>query len=348
MANVAVTNTFTNGTTADAPQVNTNFSDLVTYINARNGGGTAWDALSVTGTSTLTGAVSCASTLAVTGAITATGGIVNLFGYRRPLLVWISTTAVDLENNTGTSNQTSIIFPDGTIRSVTEDTSSTNKYRRFLITATAEFTTGTEDSGLYSGLSEATNTWYAIYAVKSLIDATKFVLVGTTTLPLQANYATLNSNLGTNGWVYLGMIRNGDNAGATGDILAFRQTGALTIFSNSAVGNATTFNGTVLATSAGATGVTYTYTPGTGTTNIPTHLQNVLYGGVSGNAGNVAIRDSGNTIQKFATSVSSASAIRYFDTAASGIRFANGSSAALDLFLAGFHDPLLDGSHQVL
>lgn len=33
-ANVAVTNTFTNGTLTDAPQVNTNFGDLVTWINA--------------------------------------------------------------------------------------------------------------------------------------------------------------------------------------------------------------------------------------------------------------------------------------------------------------------------
>ena len=67
MANVAVSNTFVAGTTIVASQVNTNFSDLVNYINNRNGGGTAWDALSVTGTSTLTGAVDIGSTLAVAG-----------------------------------------------------------------------------------------------------------------------------------------------------------------------------------------------------------------------------------------------------------------------------------------
>lgn len=47
MANVAVTNTFTNGTTADASQVNTNFSDLVNFVNNRNTAVTSWDGFSV-------------------------------------------------------------------------------------------------------------------------------------------------------------------------------------------------------------------------------------------------------------------------------------------------------------
>jgi hypothetical protein len=47
----AVTNTFSNGTTADASQVNTNFSDLVTYITNRNDGSSTWDRLLVTSSS---------------------------------------------------------------------------------------------------------------------------------------------------------------------------------------------------------------------------------------------------------------------------------------------------------
>lgn len=50
MANVAVTNTFTAGTTAVASQVNTNFTDLVNYINNRNGGSATWDAVSISHT----------------------------------------------------------------------------------------------------------------------------------------------------------------------------------------------------------------------------------------------------------------------------------------------------------
>lgn len=49
MGSLAVTNTLVNGTTADAPSVNTNFSDIVNYINARNSGASYWDDMNVTG-----------------------------------------------------------------------------------------------------------------------------------------------------------------------------------------------------------------------------------------------------------------------------------------------------------
>lgn len=66
MADVAVTNSFTINTTIASSQVNTNFSDLVTYINNRNNG-TAWASFAVTGNATVGG------TLGVTGATTFTG-----------------------------------------------------------------------------------------------------------------------------------------------------------------------------------------------------------------------------------------------------------------------------------
>lgn len=46
MASVAVTNTFVANTDAKASEVNTNFSDLVTYVNNRNSGSSTWDAVS--------------------------------------------------------------------------------------------------------------------------------------------------------------------------------------------------------------------------------------------------------------------------------------------------------------
>lgn len=199
-------------------------------------------------------------------------------GYRRPVLKWISVTTVDVENNTGTANETEIVFPDGERRAVTEDTASANKYRRMDITADAEFTSGTEDSGLRAALTEATNTWYAIYAVKSLIDTSKFVLVGDTTLPLQANFATLNSAYGTNGWVYLGLIRNGDQSGATGDILSFTQTGNVTLF-RVAANNAGVEpgRGIVMATTTNTTTTTYTYATGTAGQVFPSHIGKALW-----------------------------------------------------------------------
>ncbi len=58
MANVSVTNNFIAGTTASASQVNTNFSDIVNYINDRNVGTSKWDAFKVLGNSVLDGTLS--------------------------------------------------------------------------------------------------------------------------------------------------------------------------------------------------------------------------------------------------------------------------------------------------
>lgn len=200
----------------------------------------------------------------------------SLLGYRRPRLTYQSATTIDVENNTGTQHQTKIVFPDMDVRSVTENTGSTTKYRRFDITATASFASAPEESGLRSGLSEAANTWYAIYAVKSQVDAAKFVLAGDTTLPLQTNYSTLNTRYGSNGWIYLGMIRNGNNDDATTDILDFVMSGNYTRFKN-------TYNDAgvgamigIFLTSGAAPN--YTATFGTGTTDIPDHCEIVEYG----------------------------------------------------------------------
>lgn len=148
-------------------------------------------------------------------------------GYRRPRLVWVSSSLVDVEAQTGLANTTSILFPDGTMRTVNEDVSSTDKYRRFNMAVNANWTSGTEESGLRPGLSEANNTWYAIYAVKSQIDPTKFVLVGDTTFPIQASFATLNTRYGDGAWLYLGSIRNGWNSFGFDDdvIIPFIQNG---------------------------------------------------------------------------------------------------------------------------
>lgn len=193
--------------------------------------------------------------------------------WRRPVLTYISATLVDVEANTGTSNQTKIIFPDGEARIVSEDTASATKYRRFDITAAAEFSSGTEDSGIRSGITEATNTWYAIYAVKSTINSANFVLAGDTTLPLLANYSTLNSRYGTSGWAYLGMIRNGDGANTNGDIVKFSQAGNQTTFRNVlAPTGAGTSPGVLLATTASGTTLTWAYAAGTAGAQIPSNI----------------------------------------------------------------------------
>ncbi len=46
MSSLAVTNTLVNGSTVLAAEHNTNYSDIVTYINNRNAGSSSWDAVS--------------------------------------------------------------------------------------------------------------------------------------------------------------------------------------------------------------------------------------------------------------------------------------------------------------
>lgn len=189
-------------------------------------------------------------------------------GFKKAEQVNVSVTTFDISNNTTTANQTSVRFRDGEVRTVTEDTSLTSKYRRCIITETAEFTSGTENSGIRSGLSEATNTWYAVYAVKSLIDATKFVLVMDTTYPDLANISTLNSRYGTNGWEYMFSRRNGDASGATGDLLSVIQNGRMFTFNN-AISTGVATPGLLLASSSGSTTLTWSYAAGTGASEIP-------------------------------------------------------------------------------
>jgi len=273
------------------------------------------------------------------------GYLANIFGYRRPVLQFISVTAVDVENNTGISNQTRIVFPDGEFRDVTEDTASTNKYRRFLITAAAEFTSGTEDSGVRSGISEATNTWYAIYAVKSVINAVNFVLAGDTTLPLQANFSTLNSRYGTNGWVYLGMIRNGDGAGSTGDILDFVQHGNRVMFRNT---NAdANFGGAhcglILATSAGTTSLGWVYAAGTGTAQVPNNILmgDAFFGRDTGTTEITFFATGTRTLYRHQNGTSGRIGVSIFTSLSAGVSVGSGASNPMIIELQGWVDNAL-------
>jgi hypothetical protein len=70
MASLNITNTLVSGARIIASQLNTNFGDISTYINNHNSASSSWDALSVGGASSLSGAITAYSTLAVTGATT--------------------------------------------------------------------------------------------------------------------------------------------------------------------------------------------------------------------------------------------------------------------------------------
>lgn len=156
--------------------------------------------------------------------------IYRLIGsYQKPVLVYINSTTIDVENNSTTANETIIAFPTGPI-AVTEDTSSTNKFRRLGLAATANgygaTHTGAADSGLRTGLSLSANTWYFVYAVRVQYgdDAgNKFILVVDDTSPAYSNETTLNSRYGSSEWIYLGTIRRGYGGTATTTLVAFQQ-----------------------------------------------------------------------------------------------------------------------------
>lgn len=266
--------------------------------------------------------------------------------WRRPNLSWSSVTTVAVESGLdGTSGDIPILFPDGTVRTETSTTRTS-----FVITRNAVLTTSGAQSGLTGATSEANNTWYALYAVKVTDSSTLWVTVGSTVLPTQANYSALNTAYQTSGWVYLGMVRNGDNSGAVADILTFMQSGDMVVFSNTCAGNGSAGNGVSLATTAGATSLTYTYASGTGAAQIPSTVGIVQYGfAINAGSTDSVVANSANTwvwTQAIGT--------RRYDgrvlvNANSGVLLSNGSSVAMDVFLSGYVDGILGvGSNPLL
>lgn len=297
---------------------------------------------SPTFTSTPTFSSVIASSVTVT---TATITTLNspIVRYSRPNLVWISTNAVAISSNTGTTNESCILFPDGGYRCVTENNSTADQYRLWQATATANFTSGTEDSGLRSTYIRTANTRYLLYAVKSSINSANYVIVGDTITPVVANYSTLNTAYGTNGWVYLGCVFNGDQGSSTNTILKFVKSGAHVEFFNATSGaNVANDRGVRLATTASATTLTYTYAAGTASGQIPNNIKIVRYSGhLINSSGNSGCTDSTGNIRFMFNDRHCA-----IETDASlGLLVEIGGANKADIFLTGFiDDALTDGA----
>lgn len=332
------TYSYTSGNTITANENNTNENTLYTEFNGNVESANIKDG-------TIVNADIADTTIDIakfSSTVQSTFTYFNAFGsYRRPVLQWISVTTIDIEANTGTLNQTCIVFPDSQ-RCVTENTTSTDKYRRFIITSTATFLSGTEDSGM-SG-AWAASEWMALYAVKSQVSASNFVIAGTTNTPTQANYATLNTMFGTNGWVYLGMVKIGDQgAGTTTSILSFVQTGGMTVFTNNATGVVINSNGVRLNSTAGATSLTYSYSSGISGTAIPSHLTMAQYAAsiAGGGTGSDLVKDSGNNYIYGYNEGSSRFHVKVWVPSSQGIYAENGSSIGMQLWLCGYIDGVL-------
>lgn len=198
----------------------------------------------------------------------------HLFSYRRPNLVYNSPTVVNIERGlTGVSGQAAILFSDGNYR-----TDSTLSHINLDVSRTAVLS-GSAQSGVFSGVA-INGTWYAVYAVKVTDSATDFVAVASTELPTQASFPNLNTNFGVNGWEYLGLIVYGDSGANPNAIVLFVQDGNFTLFRNANFGNESTsrIRGIQMASASTSwTSLSYSYSSGIGSGQIPSIIGNVLW-----------------------------------------------------------------------
>lgn len=156
--------------------------------------------------------------------------LTHLIGYQKPAMVYEDSTTVRIEQNTTTANRSLIVFPTGPV-AVSEDTSSTHKFRKLKLDAVAngydDAHTGAADSGLRASLTLSANTWYFVYAVivqggdDAAVD--NFILVVDDTSPIPTNWGTLDGRYTSGHWVYLGPLRYGFGTTSTEELVPFIQ-----------------------------------------------------------------------------------------------------------------------------
>lgn len=138
----------------------------------------------------------------------------TLMNYSKPVLVYTDSDTVTMQQNVTVANRSLIVFPSGIV-DVTEDVSSTHKFRQLKLSATANgydsAHTGAADSGMRAGLTLTENTWYFVYAVivRGGSDVGKFIMVVDDRSPVPFNWSGLDTTYGAGNWVYLGPLRYG-------------------------------------------------------------------------------------------------------------------------------------------
>lgn len=337
--NYSVTNTFSPNTTIASSQVNANFSDPATAFQTLEAGTASLTMLKVD------------NAPATVSEVARKDYVDRFTGWRRPVLVYVDGSNLDVEANTGTANETTILFPDGDIRSVTEATASTHVNRRLQTTVNASFT-GTKDSGMRPTETVANNTWYAVYAVKVQDNTTDFVLSATNVLPITANFSNLNTYFGTDSWVYLGLFRYGDNSGTANAILRFAQAGHTTIFRNVCVGASANGTGTRLASSGGTAILSYTYAAGTGAAQIPNNMYLLYAHGsivLAATGYTLNFYHSGGNIQSITLPASAQwQTTAWFDATSNINLGATGANVPIDINVAGWMDGALGSGPAAL
>lgn len=333
-----VSYTFAPATTISSSQVNTNFSDNANTWTGLEAKTKSFSNLQVDATP------SAATDVAIKSYVD------ELMAYRRPVLLYSSGTVVQIETALyGTSGQAQIVFPDGNMR---KDSTTTRIYCNL---AQVAATSGTAQSGVRTG-SVTANTWYAFYAVKVTDNTSNFVVIADTVLPITNNFTTLNSNFGSNSWVYLGTVPYGDNASATTAVPNFTMGGNTVLFRNSPNANVASMPGLRIATTAGATTLTWTYAAGTalGSAQIPTNITQAICSVALAGVGSTAkVEDSGAANRfAFVSDATNGFTVPPFPMNPNlGLKVSNGTAAsrATDIFINGYVDSVLGvGSNPLL
>jgi hypothetical protein len=332
-----VSYTFSPSTTISSSQVNTNFSDNANTWNGLEALTKSFAKLKID--------VDPSTALEV-----ATKQYVDHYSsYRRPVLVTNSSTVVNIESGLdGTSGDVVILFPDGNLRT----DSTTGRVQCNLAQVAA--LSGTWQSGLRTG-AVANNTWYAVYAVKTSDNTSHFVAVADTVLPVQASFATLNSNFGTSSWVYLGLVRNGDGSASPSGLINFVQTGNTTLFINTVVGaGAISLAGIQLTSQVTATNGIWNYASGTGSLQVPSYIKHGMFmfnNTRAGGASNLLVQDAsaGVTYFSISTAAAGSNTCTLLAYLRNGIQATANASSSIDINLSGFADPVLGvGSNPIL
>lgn len=143
--------------------------------------------------------------------------VASNLSYQKPRLTWRQSNndvpnQVELTVNTGTANTTQILFPNGSLLSVTESLSATSTatYRGARTGITAVLASQPVTGGVDVGTGTR-NSPYAVYGVipTATNETTNYVLVLSTLEPVQANLALISSRFGSSSYVYLGMVKVG-------------------------------------------------------------------------------------------------------------------------------------------
>lgn len=276
--------------------------------------------------------------------------IIQLCKYRRPTLVYNGATNLSIETGivTGTSGDATMLFPDGDLRTET----SASRYQ-MTITQNAVFnnaTLGSNQGGLRTG-SVSNNTWYCLYAVKVSTFSANWVLVADTVTPVQANYSTLNTNFGTNGWVYVGVVPYGDGASVPGAFTVFYQSGNSFVLANN-IGDGRG-HGVRLATTASAQNLTWSYAIGSSiaSAQVPPTILIGTFSVYTGSNGNWVITPSDTNF--YYEERESQSGERYANVAnaviSRGMKSNNDGTTANTIYLTGYVDNVLGvGSNPLL